>query len=201
MSTAAAESIHPPRTFGFLEHVRCLGRREILVIVPIYCFGLIPPTALTAYGLLALERRLGLPTLADLLPLGFRQAFFVVCLAVGGAIVTWSYTYLVLEGGGGPVPPFSSQTRYLVTNGPYRVVRHPSIWGKLIGVLGLGVFVGSATFLTIMIPLALLWSLSSNMRRQDEAMERAFGDAYRAYRALTPRLVPRALSTLWRAVS
>jgi protein-S-isoprenylcysteine O-methyltransferase Ste14 len=183
-------SIRPPRTFNLVEHARCLLRREILVLIPIYCLGLIPATALGALLIVRLERWLGVPSLRDVLSDQTRLALFLACLTLGAAIVSWSYTYLVLEGGGGPVPPFSASTRYLVTNGPYRHVRHPSLWGKLIGVVGLGLYLGSVTFLTVVVPLLLYWSLTWNTRRQDEGMERSFGDAYRAYRAVTPRMVP-----------
>jgi protein-S-isoprenylcysteine O-methyltransferase Ste14 len=69
-------------------------------------------------------------------------------------------------------------------------VRHPSIWGKLLGVVGLGIFVGSITFLMIVIPALLTWSLQINMPAQDRVMEAAYGDAYREYRARTPALLP-----------
>lgn len=183
-------AIYPPRTYGLLAHVRCLFRKEILVLIPIYCLGLIPATTLGATLIVRLERWLGIPSLADSLPHALRLRIFIACLAIGAAIVSWSYTWLVLEGGGGPVPPFSASTRYLVTSGPYRYMRHPSLWGKLIGVIGLGIYLGSLTFLTVLVPLLLYWSLTSNTRRQDEFMEKVFGDAYRAYRAVTPRMVP-----------
>lgn len=194
MSEAIAAPPFPPRSYTLSEHVRCLFRREILVLIPIYCLGLMPATAIVAWLVASIERELGLPSLADSIPHGVRLSVFVWALCVGGAIVSWSYTWLVLEGGGGPVPPFSARTRHLVTSGPYRYMRHPSIWGKLVGVVGLGIYVGSITFLTVLVPLALRWSLTSNMRKQDEAMERLFGDAYRAYRAVTPRMVPHGVS-------
>lgn len=187
-------SVYAPKTYGLLAHLRCLARREILVLIPIYCLGLIPATALGAVMIARFERSIGLPSLADCLSYETRLHFFLACLAIGGAIVGFTYTWLVLEGGGGPVPPFSVGTRYLVTSGPYAFMRHPSLWGKLIGVIGLGVYVGSILFLTVAVPLLLYWSLTSNTRRQDDGLEERFGDAYRAYRDTTPRMVPRAVS-------
>lgn len=201
MTEATPSPVYNPRTFTLGERIRCLVRPEILILVPIYCLGLIPPTVLVAWLIASVERDLGLPSLADWLGHDTRLAIFAVALVVGAAVVSWSYTWLVLEGGGGPVPPFSARTRYLVTNGPYRYMRHPSIWGKLIGVIGLGIYMGSVTFLTVVIPTLLYWSLTSNMQRQDVAMDRRFGDAYRAYRAVTPRMVPRAMSALLRRFS
>jgi protein-S-isoprenylcysteine O-methyltransferase Ste14 len=176
--------------FTTADRLRALVSPQILVMAPIYLLGLIPAAALMAYCATFVDRWLGLPSLAEWLSYETRLCIFAATLVAGGAIVTWTYTYLVLEGGGGPVPPFSSQTRNLVTNGPYAIVRHPSIWGKLLGVIGLGVFVGSITFLLIVIPALLTWSLQINMPAQDRVMEAAYGDAWREYRDSTPALLP-----------
>lgn len=177
--------------FTLVDRLRAAVSPPILVLLPIYCLGLIPGACLMAWIGTRVDRWLGIPSLGEWLPLAARLEIFVLCILLGGGILVWSYTYLVLEGGGGPVPPFSANTRRLVTSGPYAYVRHPSIWGKIIGVVGLGVLFGSPTFLAIIIPLLLTWSLGSNMRNQDAEMEAAFGDEFRAWRNRTPRLVPR----------
>ncbi len=193
-------SPYPPRTYSLGEHVRCLVRPEILVVIPIYCLGLIPATVIFGKMVVRLEQALGIPSLCTWLSFETRVTVFAACLFVGAAIISFSYTWLVLEGGGGPVPPFSKRTRYLVVTGPYAVVRHPSLWGKLLGVIGLGIFLGSITFLTVVIPRALSWSLSSNTRRQDDALERAFGDAYLNWRDRTPRLVPTTVRAVFHSL-
>lgn len=192
-ATSTAPGVASVTHYGPRARLCCLLRPQILVLVPIYCLGLIPATTLGALLVARLDRWLGVPSLVTVLSHHARCTLFAICLAVGAAIVSWTYTYLVLEGGGGPVPPFSSRTRFLVTSGPYAYVRHPSLWGKLIGVVGLGLYVGSLTFLTVVIPLLLYWSLAWNTRRQDDSLARLFGQAYIAYRDATPRMLPRAV--------
>lgn len=190
----AAEEVRAdagPDDFTVAQRLRTVLSPPILVLIPIYGLGLIPATSVLAWLCTQLDARLGIPSLGVWLPWPLRVAAFVATLAVGGAIVAWSYTYLVLEGGGGPVPPFSATTCRLVTNGPYAWIRHPSIWGKLLGVVGLGILFASPTFLCGAIPLLLWWSLNRNMDNQDAEMEALFGEAWRVYRDATPRLVPR----------
>jgi len=175
--------------FGVRDRIRALFSPQILVIIPIYCLGLIPATSALAWLCVKLDAWLGIPPID--LGAGAKVALFAACLVVGGAIVMWSYTYLVLEGGGGPVPPFSQNTHRMVTNGPYAWIRHPSIWGKLTGVVGLGLYFGSVTFLVVVIPALLWWSLNVNMRRQDAEMAAAYGEAWRAYCERTPPFMPR----------
>lgn len=185
----ASSDDEPVFTFG--QRVRTLFTPPILVLFPIYGLGLIPFASLLAWLSTRLDQTLGIPSLGRYLPYDLRQAVFVGCLLLGGIIVGWSYTYLVLEGRGGPVPPFSANTCRLVTNGPYAYMRHPSIWGKLIGVVGLGVFFGSFTFILATIPLLLFWSLRFNMDKQDADMRALFGAPYIEYAERTPRLIPR----------
>lgn len=108
-----------------------------------------------------------------------------------GGLLFWSYTFLILEGEGGPVPPFSAKTRRLVRTGPYRVVRHPSILAKLLGVTGLGLVFNSWSFLAGILPVLLAWSLAWNGSRQDGDLIRVFGQEYLDYRQQTPMLFPR----------
>lgn len=166
------------------------------MLLPIYLLGLIPFAGLLAWLGRRLDRAAGLPPLLE--PPGSLVAGGM--LMVGGAlVVAWSYSYLILEGGGGPVPPFSARTRRLVTTGPYALVRHPSIWGKLAGVVGLGLAFGSWTFTFGMVPLLLGWSLLWNRFRQERDLARCFGERYLTYRRRTPMLIPRP-EALFRAL-
>lgn len=186
--TLPANTAWKPGPFSAADRWRCLLRLEMLVLLPIYLLGLIPGATLLALLARRIDDLAGLP---PILPFPWNLVVFGVCLLVGGSIVAWSYTYLILEGEGGPVPPFSMHTRHLVTEGPYRLVRHPSIIGKLIGVIGLAVAVGSWVFLLVGIPLLVGWSLYWNRRGQDEYLLRTYGEEYRRYRDSTPLVVPR----------
>ena len=77
----------------------------------------------------------------------------------------------------------------LVTDGPYRYLRHPSYSGALLAAVGFGVALGHWTSL-----LALLagWAVGVvyRVRVEEAALRDAFGPEYEAYRAHTRRLVP-----------
>jgi protein-S-isoprenylcysteine O-methyltransferase Ste14 len=189
--TTDMEEAATTRCYSAGDHLRAMFRPEILLLVPIYCLGLIPATVLLAWLGIQADHALGLTSLAHWVPFSVRLGILLACLAVGGAWVGWVYTWLVLEGEGGPVPPFSSCTRRLVLEGPYAHMRHPSVWGKLLGVLGLGVFAGSPVFLFLEIPLLVVSSVSFTLRRQDVHMISVFGEEYLRYRDRTPRLIPK----------
>jgi len=177
-----------PGPFTAIDRLRCALRPEILVILPIYGLALIPFASVLAWAGCLLDRHLGLP---EVLPYPWNLLAAGGLFGAGGTLLFWSYTYLVLEGEGGPVPPFSAKTRRLVRTGPYRAVRHPSILAKLLGVLGLGLGFNSWAFLCGILPVLLAWSLVWNGSRQDRDLVRVFGQDYLDYRNQTPMLVPR----------
>ena len=177
-----------PGPFKPSDRLRCALRLEMLVILPIYGLALIPFASLLAWLGCQLDRQVGLP---PVLPEPWNLLALAVLLALGGLLLLWSYSYLILEGEGGPVPPFSAKTRRLVRTGPYAVVRHPSVVAKLLGVVGLGCGFNSWSFLFGIIPMLLAWSVLWNGSRQDGDLVRVFGDEYLEYRRCTPMLVPR----------
>lgn len=186
-----------PGPFNMRDRLRCFFRFEQMVVYPIYCGCLIPFASYLAYlAKTHLDPWLGLENFS-LISSPWNWLAFAICLLVGGLILVYSYSYLILEGEGGPVPPWSSQTRRLVVIGPYTYIRHPSIWAKLIGVCGLGLAFNSVSFLAIVIPLLMVWSVLWNRHRQDEGLILAFGDEYLAYKAKTPMLIPNCLKRLF----
>ncbi|MGM9998829.1 MAG: methyltransferase family protein [Candidatus Bruticola sp.] len=186
-----------PGPFTMQDRLRCFFRFEQMVVYPIYCGFLIPFASYLAYlAKTRLDPWLGLDKV-NLISPPWNWLVFAVCLLVGGLILVYSYSYLILEGEGGPVPPWSSQTRRLVTTGPYTYIRHPSIWAKLIGVCGLGIAFNSPSFLAIVIPLLMVWSVFWNRNRQDEGLILAFGDEYLRYKERTPMLIPNCLKRLF----
>ncbi len=111
-------------------------------------------------------------------------------LCVGAIIVVYSYAYLLLFGGGSPGSHLGGPCR-MVTSGPYALVRHPSVIGKLFGVIALGILCGSTLFVCAIIPLLLIYSLAINRLVQERNCEKAFGAPYKEYRLLAPMVVPR----------
>lgn len=79
--------------------------------------------------------------------------------------------------------------RPLATSGLHAVLRHPSEAGTLASGLGASLVFGSpsgfAVFAVLLVPLVLV-----RVRREDRALEAAYGDAFRAYAAVTGALVP-----------
>jgi protein-S-isoprenylcysteine O-methyltransferase Ste14 len=77
----------------------------------------------------------------------------------------------------------------VVSNGPYRVLRHPAYAGNLLAAAGLGVVLANWVSLTILLVLPLLGHLP-RIRVEEAELERGLGEAYRSYEARTWRLVP-----------
>jgi protein-S-isoprenylcysteine O-methyltransferase Ste14 len=77
----------------------------------------------------------------------------------------------------------------LVTDGPYRLVRHPGYTGLVI--MALGLCIGYASLIgLIAIPLLLLPGLAYRMKVEERLLKEQFGDDYRAYARKTRKLIP-----------
>jgi protein-S-isoprenylcysteine O-methyltransferase Ste14 len=89
---------------------------------------------------------------------------------------------------------FSTTVRILsdhkmVTNGPYRIVRHPSYTGALLTLVGLGL--GSRTWagtLIIMILFGIVYNYRISI--EEKALKAEFGQEYNSYAKRTKRLIP-----------
>jgi protein-S-isoprenylcysteine O-methyltransferase Ste14 len=85
------------------------------------------------------------------------------------------------------VKPFDL-SRALVTEGVFRVSRHPMYLGMILIVAGIAVFLGSLTPWFILPPLAIL--LDARFIRIEESMlEETFGEAYRRYKKQARRWI------------
>ncbi len=78
----------------------------------------------------------------------------------------------------------------LTTSGPYSIVRNPLYVGSFLGVIGFGLAVRLP-----LLPFALLVMFAALypavVANEEGKLEALFGDAYRAYKAATPRWIPR----------
>ena len=77
----------------------------------------------------------------------------------------------------------------VVTTGPYRWVRHPSYAGGLVGLLGIGVALGSAAAVLALVLVPLIGVLL-RIQYEERTLRSALGADYDAYAAHTPRLIP-----------
>jgi protein-S-isoprenylcysteine O-methyltransferase Ste14 len=80
----------------------------------------------------------------------------------------------------------------LVTDGPYRFVRHPGYTGFVIMALGLCIGYSSLIGL-VSIPLLLLPGLAYRMKVEERLLIDQFGDKYQTYQRKTKRLFPLVL--------
>lgn len=78
----------------------------------------------------------------------------------------------------------------VVRRGPYRVLRHPSYLGALVGVLGFGLTGGSVAAAVVMTAVVGL-GLAYRIAVEERALRAGLGAAYEEYAATTGRLVPR----------
>ena len=77
----------------------------------------------------------------------------------------------------------------LVTNGLYKIIRHPAYTGSLISFLGLGLSISSwISVVVIFIPI--LSAFLYRIRVEEKALFEYFGEEYVQYASTTKRLVP-----------
>jgi protein-S-isoprenylcysteine O-methyltransferase Ste14 len=110
----------------------------------------------------------------------------VALFAVGGAIRIWPVFVLGHRFSG----LVAIQPEHeLVTEGIYRIVRNPSYLGLMISTIGWALAFRSVVGLVL--AALLLPPLVARMRSEERLLSSQFGAAYDAYRARTPRLIPR----------
>jgi protein-S-isoprenylcysteine O-methyltransferase Ste14 len=167
------------------ELVLAVFKREILLDLPVFGI-LIPLVVLIAHYCRKFDRILNLPEWQYHF---CYLALFAVFTIIGIIIVWWAYSYLVIIGQGSPGPHLGG-TKKLVTTGPYALFRHPSVVGKLLGVIGLGFFYRSFIFMFVVVPALLLFSILFNIFLQERDLIKQFGQNYIDYKKETPLIIP-----------
>jgi protein-S-isoprenylcysteine O-methyltransferase Ste14 len=76
----------------------------------------------------------------------------------------------------------------LVTSGVYRVIRHPSYLGLLVGSLGWGLAFRSGV--GVLLAALMIPPLLARIRAEERLLREEFGAEYDAYRARTSALIP-----------
>jgi protein-S-isoprenylcysteine O-methyltransferase Ste14 len=77
----------------------------------------------------------------------------------------------------------------LVTSGIYRIIRHPSYLGLLVGSIGWGLAFRS--WVGVIIAALTIVPLLARIRAEERFLQAHFGAEYERYRARTSRLIPR----------
>ncbi|MFH1790980.1 MAG: isoprenylcysteine carboxylmethyltransferase family protein [Candidatus Omnitrophota bacterium] len=175
-----------------------LGLRDMFLVLckKQFCLGLIPfvflniPLALIIlFVSVKIDRYLGFK---HFIGYPYNVIFFLIFSSAGFVIICQAYAYLIIVGQGMACPYAGFKgTGKLVTTGPYAVVRHPSVIGKLLGVLSIGMLSGSFFFTFIVIPVLLTWSVYYNRFIQEELCVKKFGNEYVEYRKRVPMLIPK----------
>ena len=171
-----------------MDRFNAVNTREVRRMVLMVYFRILFPITFTMVFVSKLfDRLLGLPPLT-----GYPAN--VICgtisIIAGLIVVGWSYSYLNLEGKGSPVPGFK-KTVFLVTTGPYALSRHPSVIGKLLGVIGLAFFFKSCFFMFVTIPVLLIGSIFEKKYRQEPVDLEMWGASFIDYQRRVPILFPR----------
>ncbi len=112
-------------------------------------------------------------------------------IGIGGFWVWYVYGYLFLAGGGSPGTHVDGGPVAMVDNGPYTMIRHPSVLGKMLGVIGLAVAWGSLSFHVFFVPVLIIYSVVTNRIIQERFCHERFGARYQTYCARVPMLIPR----------
>ncbi|MHC3474592.1 methyltransferase family protein [Streptomyces sp. 7R007] len=116
-------------------------------------------------------------------------------LALAGALLAVASTVLLLWsrwvlGTMWASVPTVQDRHELRTNGPYALVRHPIYTGLLGLAAGAMPACGFGAWIALLV-VAIPWLLR-RVRVEDALMAGRFGEAYEAYRARVPALIPRA---------
>ncbi len=154
----------------------------------IHAFVMFPAAMVMCWIATKVDARLGLAPLLSETP---ARALGALSVVTGGLWVWYVYGYLYLSGGGSPGTHVDGGPTTLVDTGPYTAIRHPSVLGKLLGVIGLGIAWQSTSFLVGFVPVLVVYSVLTNRLLQERFCEQRFGPRYRAYREVVPMLVPR----------
>jgi len=109
----------------------------------------------------------------------------VALFAAGGALRIWP-VFVLGNRFSGLVAIQPGHT--LITNGIYRVIRHPSYLGLLINSLGWGLAFRSG--IGVILTLFLILPLLARINAEEKLLHSHFGADYNAYRSRTWRLIP-----------
>ncbi|MDP2309611.1 MAG: methyltransferase [Pseudomonadota bacterium] len=194
MERAAPALIRRP---AFAACLNAIWTPELYRNFGIHLFVMFPAAMVMCFLATRVDGELGIAPLGPWPAVGALGASLI---AAGGFWVWYVYGYLFLAGGGSPGTHVDGGPTAMVDTGPYTMVRHPSVLGKLLGVIGLGLLWQSTVFLVGFVPVLVVYSVVTNRYLQERFCDARFGARYATYRARVPMLVPRpsGLRRWWR---
>ena len=129
---------------------------------------------------LALDWLLPLPFLPAGLPAAFLGAMvFVLALAL------FAWAIITITRAGSSVPT-NRPTTTIVDSGPFRFTRNPIYTGMFLGLIGLAIAFDNLWLLVTLVPFVLVIRYGV-VAREEDYLERKFGDIYRGYRSRVRR--------------
>lgn len=78
----------------------------------------------------------------------------------------------------------------VVTDGPYRLIRHPAYTGLLLTQLGLGIAIGNSLSVVLCVTIPM-FGLIPRIQHEELALNEDLGAEYEEYASATKRLIPR----------
>ena len=112
----------------------------------------------------------------------------LVPLALGLPLSLWCVILFAVRGRGTPAP--WDPPRRFIAVGPYRIVRNPMYLGAGSVIAGEAILFSSWPLALYLVAIVIVWHLFV-VGYEEPALEREFGDEYRAYRSRVPRWLPR----------
>jgi len=97
-----------------------------------------------------------------------------IMMVAGGLFMLWAMVVLIQSGKGLPMNAYPP-VRF-VTNGPYRLFKHPIYWGFGILMVGCSIFTGSASGLWFVSPLTILGMIALVLGYEEIDLKRRFPD-------------------------
>ena len=97
-----------------------------------------------------------------------------ILMIAGGSLMLWAMLVLIKSGKGLPMNAYPPSR--FVTNGPYRLFKHPIYWGFGIIIVGCSIFTGSASGLWFVSPLTILGMIALVLGYEEIDLKRRFPD-------------------------
>ncbi len=97
-----------------------------------------------------------------------------ILMFAGGSFMLWAMVVLIISGRGLPMNAYPPAR--FVTNGPYRLFKHPIYWGFGILMVGCSIFTGSASGLWLVSPLTILGMIALVLGYEEIDLKRRFPD-------------------------
>lgn len=119
-------------------------------------------------------------------PLYIFSITFVLILIISLLLILWAA--LVKKLHKHPVSPRAPRGTYMITNGPYEIVRHPIYAGLLLFVINYSQ--GYHSIFQYLAFLPFLALILMRIRRDEELTERFFKHEYSAYKKQAKKLIP-----------